>query len=560
MKKWVLLSLIVIFFLAVFMRLFPLTRYAIWGSDAGEYYSITNQLISDGYVSTDYDGWGFGYPYFPGMFYFTGAAHFLTGLDLLFAMIVIIPVVASISVFIVFIISRMLFKNDGAALLASGFLAVAMPHVFATSHPMPGSLGDMLLLSSLLFLLASLRNNKFIPLLILSTIALIITHHLSSYFLFIMIFGGFFLVGMLGCQEKKQLRLYWAFLVFFFTVLVLYWMILASRFAEGVVSSAFDVPFWVLFIVGYVVLFLVYVLIVLRRRISWSFKSKFPEPRKQIVLYIILLGILFFVLGYMALVKVPGTNINLTPETALLFSPLIIILAFTSAGAGYLKIYKNGVSVYGWIVALVISLLVAIVTSNRVLFTYRHPQYFMAPLALAIGIGVAMMIYLYWGERRQNKALAVGLVVVLLGLTSLSAYPPRGVMGGFQEGTSEEDMQAVAWAKYSLEDGATVATDHRMSSMVFGFAGQNATWDAAIDTLHGSSYEECKDEIDNISTPSGEKHIDYVILDDDIKDGVALLQWENAEPMRTQAWEKFEKWPFVKLYEANGVEVYGVVG
>ena len=69
MKKWVMLSLFMVFLLAMFMRLFPLTQYAIWGSDTGEYFHITSQLTSDGYISTDYDGWGFGYPYFPGMLY-----------------------------------------------------------------------------------------------------------------------------------------------------------------------------------------------------------------------------------------------------------------------------------------------------------------------------------------------------------------------------------------------------------------------------------------------------------------------------------------------------------
>ena len=74
-----------------------------------------------------------------------------------------------------------------------------------------------------------------------------------------------------------------------------------------------------------------------------------------------------------------------------------------------------------------------------------------------------------------------------------------------------------------------------MSSMLFGFAQLNATWDEAYNTLHASSYEEYEDELESVKTPSGKKRIDYVLLDDDIKKGLALRQWENAQPMSQKA-------------------------
>lgn len=560
MKKWVLLALFAVFFLAIFIRLYPLTQYMIWGSDSGEYYYISSQLASDGYISTDYDGWGFGYPYFPGMFYIISAVHFLTGMDILWAMILIIPILASFSVLIVFFIAKSLFKSDGAGLLAGAVMAVSMPHVFATSHPMPGSLGDMLILSTILFFLFSFKSRKFILLSVLSALALTLTHHLSSYFLFIALFGGLFISEMLKTKNGKETWTHWGFLIFLLTVLILYWTIAAQPFADRVISSAFDLPYWLVLSIGYGVLFLALIIIKLRRRFQWHYTPKFPQAQKQIALFLILLIILLSVLFFMAFVKVPGTDLELTPAVALLFTPLVVLLAFTSVGAGYLKFIRGGMTIYGWIIALVLSLVMAMVTSNRVLLTYRHPQYLMAPLALAIGVGMVMLFNAFGhGKRGFRKGLILGLVVVLIGLTSLSAYPSKEIMGGFQEGTSQEDMQSVFWARESLNKGATVATDHRMSSMVFGFAGLNGTWDEAYNTLHASSYEECRDEIENIEIPSGEKSIDYVLLDDDIKDGVALRQWMNAEPMSFEAQQKFKLWPFVKIYEADGAEVYGLV-
>jgi hypothetical protein len=272
------------------------------------------------------------------------------------------------------------------------------------------------------------------------------------------------------------------------------------------------------------------------------------------VLLIFFLGLLLVT----ALVGIPGTNITLEQEIFLIFIPLAVLLSLASIGAGFIKFHRNGIMVIGWIAALLVSLTVGLVTANRVLLTYRHPQYLMAPLALCVGLGGVMMVSMV-GWDRGKRMIAALVIVVLLGLSAYSAYPPKDLMGGFQEGTSHEDMQAVLWSRYSLPKTSTVASDHRMSSMLFGFAELNATWDAARKTLHAPTYQECRNEIALVKTPSGDKSIDYILLDEDIKEGAALLQWENAEPMSTEAREKFQKWPFVKLYEAGGVEVYGIV-
>jgi hypothetical protein len=493
------------------------------------------------------------------MFYLSGGIHLLSGMDVLWSMIVVIPFVASFSVLLIFILAKILFKSDGAAIIAGAFTAVAMPHVFATSHPMPGSLGDVLLIFTILLLLASFKNKKFILLLIPTAFALTITHHLSSYFLFIMVFGGLFVEEILKKEDKGDTRFAWAFLIFILTVMILYWMLLAQPFAERVVGNAFGFPYQAVLLVGYIAIFLAYFIIKLRKRFDWRFEPKFPDPWRQVIKYLLLLSVLSMVLALVAFTTLLGTGIQLEPAILLMFSPFLILTAFGSVGPGYLRFYKNGMALYGWIIALLLSSLIGLMASSRVLLPYRHTQYLIVPLALLIGIGLVMMYNMVDSKKRTKKLLAIGLVAVLLALCALSAYPPKELIGGFQEGTSEADMQAVAWAKSSLNEDATVASDHRMSSIIFGFGGLNATWDEAYSTLHADNYNGCRSELENISTPSGEKPIDYILLDDDIKSGAALLQWENAEPMSSEAQEKFEKWPFVKLYESNGVEVYGIV-
>ena len=224
MKKWVMISLIVVFFLAIFMRLYPLGQYEIWGSDTGEYFRITNQLTDDGYVDTEYDGWGFGYPYFPGMFHLSGSISLVSGINNLNSMIFFIPIASAFSVLLIFILAKMLFKNNEAGIIAGAFIAVTMPHVLATSHPMPGSLGDLFLILSLLLFIGSFQNKKFLPLLVLSSMALIFTHHLSSYFFFIMGLGGLFVAEILRKESHNNAKYLWAFLFFFLSILIVFWL------------------------------------------------------------------------------------------------------------------------------------------------------------------------------------------------------------------------------------------------------------------------------------------------------------------------------------------------
>jgi hypothetical protein len=96
-----------------------------------------------------------------------------------------------------------------------------------------------------------------------------------------------------------------------------------------------------------------------------------------------------------------------------------------------------------------------------------------------------------------------------------------------------------------------------MSSMLFGFGGLNATWDSAYHTLH-DDLNGSKDELRSVKAPSGDGRINYVLIDDVIEGGVALKQWQNAEPMSKEAKAKFNEPPFQKVYEGRGVDIYFV--
>ncbi|MDI6916624.1 MAG: hypothetical protein QMC80_02370 [Thermoplasmatales archaeon] len=556
MKRWVFFALLAVFLLGLTMRILPLTSYAVWGSDTGEYYYLTKALVENNYISFDYSGWGFGYPYFPGMFTLTGSAGLL-GFNLLELLLILTPIVSSLSTILIFFITKNVFKDDRIGIISALLFAVAAPHVFTTSHPMPGSLGDFLLLLCVFLFLKMYDNKNFILLLAPSAIALIVTHHLSSYFLFISILLFIFIRELLQkSSDKKKLKMEIPLLGFFFAVMMVQWLWIAKPF-ENILYDAFKIKPLILVLMSCLAFSALPVIVFLRRKISWEYKPKAPAWKGMVVKYCLALTAAFSLLGVAVLANVPGTAITVDVSSMVIFAPTIIFFSFCAVGTGFLEKYRHGGFIFCWLIAIAFSMLVGIITENTVLIPYRHLQYITAPLLMFAGLGIVKFYDACEKNKLKNIFFAFSFAILLL-LAPFSCYPSTNVLGGFEEGTDCKDMEAVFWVKENLP-GAAIASDHRMSSMLFGFADTFPTWEYAPTVFHSSSFNESKDELLNCRTPSGEKRIDYVFIDKTMKEkGVALTQYENAEPMSTQSIEKFNHAPFVKIYDNGYAQVYRI--
>ena len=558
MKRWTFFALLSVFLLGLIMRILPLTSYAIWGSDTGEYYYLTKALIENHYISFDYSGWGFGYPYFPGMFALTGGVELL-GFNLLHVLMILTPVVSSLSVILFFFITKNVFKDERIGIVSALLFAVAIPHVFATSHPMPGSLGDFLLLLSVLLFIKTYENKKFLPLLFLSATALIITHHLSSYFLFISIL---FFVSMRELlqksSDKKKLKMEIPFLGFFFATMMIQWLWIAKSF-EKILYDAFKIQPLILVLLSCLAFLALPIIVFLRRKIPWEYKPKHATYRSMIIRCTAAICIGFLLLLIAVFINVPGTTITTDPTSIILFGPTIIMFCFAASGFAFSDFYKNGNFLFCWFLVIAFSMLIGTATNNTVLIPYRHLQYIVVPLLMFAGVGIVKFYDACEKNKLKNIFFAFSFTILLL-LAPFSCYPPTNVLGGFEEGTDYRDMEAVFWVKENLP-GAAIASDHRMSSMLFGFADTSPTWEYAPIIFHSSldEFNESKGELLNCSIPSGEKRIDYVFLDKTMKEkGVALTQYENAEPMSKESIQKFDNEPFVKIYDNGYVQIYRI--
>jgi hypothetical protein len=555
-KRVYYILLVLAFFLAVGVRLYPLRTYALWGSDNGEYYYLSEQLYNEGKIdAASYPGWGKTYPYFPGMFIVVSWFAKAFGLSLLNSLVYSVPIVSSLSVIILYLIAMEIFRDRRVAILSSFSLAVVVAHAFITSHSMPGSLADPLMLGCILLLLKSYDDRRYLPFLYITTVALIVTHHLSSYFLMISLLIGIAPREIIQPRWSKKLAIDAPYVLFLVSATFLFWFVFTnfpqhvlSTVAEGVPSYAY------IFLAYFGILALSMLVYLLKGRLfrKLSYPSSVELSRRYLVIVIILLAVLAFI----ALTSVPGTNIKVSMSSILWFLPALLLLVFFITGTKIVHFYENGNFVYGWVVAVALSLLLGAVTQSHTLIPYRHAQYIAPPLILLSSLGIVKLHDLL--SVRKKGVLTI-FVCALLVLTAATAYPPSEAMGGFDEGITRADLEAAVWMNENLPKGVTVATDHRLSSTIFGFAKLMCSLDSAYEILHADRTEDALSQLRSCDTPVGMRRIDYVVIDNVMRDkGVALLQWENAQPMSKEAFNKFLDAPFEMVYDNGEVWVFRV--
>ncbi|MDI6887745.1 MAG: hypothetical protein QMC98_03790 [Candidatus Thermoplasmatota archaeon] len=557
MKKYICFGLLAVLVISITIRLLPLFNYSIWGSDTGEYYELTKRVVEKGALSFDYKGWGFCYPYFPGMFSLVGSASLLLSSNLLTTLLIIIPVISSLSVILVFLITNEIFKDMNAGLISALLLSVAIPHVFTTSHTMPGSLGDFLFILCMLLFIKSYQSRNFLMLFFVAVIALVITHHLSSYFLMIALALFIFLRELSNTKTNfKELKFDLLAVGFLLLANITYWLYAAGPFRE-IIKDAFDLTIENLLLFGLVAFVIMVLLIKLRRKfLLRERKIAIPSYRRILITYCSGLIVGFAVLFISVFLKFPGTTIQIDKIAILLFSPSIIIFCLAVFGNAFAPFYRKAMLLFCWLLAVALSFFLGIATSNTVLISYRHLQYLIVPLAIFAGFGAAKFIELSKRKKTATTFLAC-LLAFLIILAPFSCYPSKAVLGGFEEGTPLQNINSIVWSKEYLAN-EPVASDHRLSSMLFGFANCRASWEFTPKIFHVSSFSDAKDELENAAIPSGKTRINYIVIDEIMKEGVCLKQWEPAIAMSDESLKKFEKEPFIKIYDDGFTQVYKI--
>jgi hypothetical protein len=260
-------------------------------------------------------------------------------------------------------------------------------------------------------------------------------------------------------------------------------------------------------------------------------------------------------------VGVPGTSAVVGPAEALVFVPLAFVLFAAAAGPGRLAPVRGALVPLGAVLGVAASMVIGGALLPTVLLPYRHLQYlveFAAPLAaVALTFGARAVVHIALPERPSlHRPVSVALLVLLVLTASASTYPTKAALGGFQEGTNASEIGAIVWLQWDVPF-TLVATDHRLSSLAFGFANHDATWEASAPILLGDEASAAA-AVNTTTSPSGRTGPTIVLLSDDVVEGAALSQWAAAPRIEGPALDKFGSPPFVRIFDNGDAVAYWI--
>ena len=595
LKNWV-FWLFLVSAIAIIIRSIPAWTNAAWGCDFGIYYGLAKSFVeSGGEWYNPYTGWGTSYNYFPVLYAIVGFAHWLTGIDVLVIMTRLIPIFGGLTVLIFYFVAFELTKDRKLALLSSLFLAVLSFHVYQTSHASPLTLGHFFMMLSIYFFIKYRQKIWYFFPLIISTVLLIMSHHLTTYFYLISLVFIVLVENASRNEWTSWVKKDFLYILFTSVLIFSYWAFVAVPVFESFIGKGISLGFItiksvftvVLFYIGFILLFViipyirrfnVYIKNLNKKKKSGiskifirilykinPFIKKDPYPvRKRVLIFISTLIISYSLMIIFSIIKLPGMVFSFNLLSVAYSTPFLFALAFGIAGFRDTWHIKNGVFIRGWLFALLISFIFMVITNNQTIFPHRHMEYIMAPLAVIIILGINGIIlkldYKKISKKlTRKKSLIYMLVIILLVTTNaFSVYPSHTSLGQSIEVITAEDVSAVEWIEKNLDKNSSIiASDHRLERMLEA-EGLNTTQDEVFSLFVEpvENKEAYVSELFRIGENYTYNHITHVLIDDIMKNEVVHVgRLKEGINMTHESYEKFAPPIFELVHESKTVEI-----
>ena len=581
LKSWI-FWLLLITGIAIAVRSIPAWMNAAWGGDFGIYYGLTSRFVENQQIFNEYNGWGGMYNYFPVLYIFSACGHWITGVDLLWVMPKIAPVFGGLTVFIFYFIVYELTKRRDLALLSSLFLAVIPFHVYQTSHAAPLTMGHFFMMLSVFLFLKFMDKKKYAAPLLISTVFLIMSHHLTTYFFLITIF--YIVVIKSIHTDLRSMYRDVVYVTIASSLTFGYWIFIAKPVFSTFMSTGLSMSSYLVILLFYISVYgLLFGIAALKKntplwvhRITQTLRFNPAHSRKRALTYFFA-GFVFILSAEIVFmfVNFPVSGIRLKPLSILYSIPMLLFIGFGCLGIEYLKIVKNRWFFQAWLCAILASFIYSLVTVNTTLFPDRHVEYLTIPACLFAAVGVT-----YFFRYREHKlsvsfkkklsypSIQVLFVLGVFGLVfsnAVAVYPVYQSLEWMDESIPNETASAIDWIRSNLDKNTTmVATDLRLSKMMWAeginstFEGTNRTW--TCDTWVG-----CIADFDAEQT---HQMVTHVLIDDVMRDVSVNIHVLHSVYMTNESYLKFSQEPFNLVYrnvtldqnneEVHWSEVYSV--
>ena len=572
-NNWV-FWLILVTGLAILIRSFPALLNAAWGSDFGIYYGLTNSFVENKEFLNPYNGWGETYQYFPVLYAITGIAHWATGIEVISILPKIAPIFGGLTITILYFIVYEMMKNRRIALLSATLLAVATFHVYQTSHAAPLTIGHFFMLLSIYFFIKFIKKKEFIVPLFVSTFLLIFSHHFTTYFYIISITFMLF-ASISSKQSNKKTNLYiLAYVSLTSAIAFGYWAFIAKPVFYSFIQGKMYLSPYHIILLYYIFLYGVSLAFIIKKKYAEKF---FTIPQFEMVTRNTKIVILFFILLafslYASIMGVPGVYVKITPLALIYSLPMLLLVSISFSGFSDLKKTYGGILIRGWTIALLLSFLYSIVSTN--LLPDRHLEYMIVPLCIPAAIVIKEM--LERNKKRSIKKASLRLVqpvlkhpqfnlmaVIVIGIMCISnmmvAYPTIDALNSIDERVTQPCISTFEWMKGNVSNISTVASDHRLS-MILWAEGFNITYGKTNHTWTAENVTMCYSELKELN-------ITHIVIDDIMRETIINIDVGKYYQMSNESYEKFISKPFKLIYrnatlnnigeELHWVEVYKV--
>ncbi len=586
-KNWVFWVLIVTGF-AIFIRSIPAWTNYGWGCDLGIYLGIAEKYVTTGELFSTYTGWGSSYNYFPVLYAITGFISQITGLDISVVMPKIGPIFGGLTILLFFFVVKELTGNKKIALLSSIILAVLPFHVYQTSHTYPLTIGHFFMMFSILFFLKYRRNMWYIFPLLISTVLLIMSHHLTTYFYLLSIIMIVFVENAIRHKWTNHLKKDIAYILFASGLIFSYWAFIAipvydSFMRNSIIIGSIEMGNNSTIFLFYILFFSSFLLIWLKRKFNIFIEKSEPTIKKSIERFLIIftMGISIMTLFYF--IKLPSVNFSLNLETIFLSIPLLIVFSFMGAGFRFTYFIKNGAFIRGWFFAISFSLVISLVFNIRPLFPHRHFDYLEIPLSIIAAYGIRNIFLKYDYAELFSKIkhifkiktpkfqktnlrktflnkniLYFSFIFFIITANAFSVYNLHETIGQSHEEISSREFSTIQnWMVENLNMNDTViASDHRLERIAES-AGFNTTKDETYYLWESEDIEESILELYGIGR--NYSRITHIIIGSTMLEKQVHLGFQKKGPisviMSEESYDKFKSSFFTLIHVNQSEEI-----
>lgn len=530
----------------------PLYEYSLWGLDCGEYFYYTQQWVESEGAYLSIDGWATAYPFFPGMFIVSGSFHILSGVDIFTSSLFVPVLINALAPLFLFLIVHNVMDDWRPALFSSLFFTTLPPIIYAYSQPRPETIGFFLFLFILSMSVTTLKKHKkTIGPIIFAMLALVFTHHLSSYFLILFYLGGIFVSKLWKKRywPSDNIRTY--LLILFLIFVFLYWIIYATPFFGRRIKNALIFPSYT--IVLFPFLFIVILELLSRFRKKYDIVvpiNLYKENFKSFLLIAsVTLMIVVSILVIIAMGTFPVREIELG-TTILHYLPIVFLGLFAVSARKIIRALEEGPTFIGWLIFILLSMTAGVIFDSSSLLPMRQLTFLLIIVSIFFGMGLYHFSTVIFNPmEKKSKTFALGILIILLiSILVPLSYPSQERAGGFIEGVESEDMEGAFWAKSSLT--GRISADHRISGALFSVSYRNVTWRDGYDMYFSSNFSRAERDIIK-------NNVSYLMWDEEMQKGAAIELGRNPQPLDPDLLEKYHE-RFFLVYSSEEVSIYAV--